>query len=345
MTVRRARLQRTGWDADLAIEEVAEPPAPQRDQVLVEVEACGVCFRDCIDRAGRFPFIQLPITPGHEAVGRVVAVGPDAGEWRVGDRVATMHRDFCGACPACAAGEVSLCTSAAAVLGLIIDGGYATHLCAPQRCFYRALDSQPAAHAAVMHCTFGTAFRGLRRAVDGDVDRLRGARVLVTGANGGVGLAAVQLAARLGAEVVAVVRAADHVDAVRDHGAAHVVVDAGGGFHKRVPGGAVNVALDCVGPPTFNAALRALQVGGTVVAIGNVVPDRVELNLGYAITRGLRIVGSSGASRRDMADLLALHERAPLRVVIDRELPLAAADEAQRAVQAGGLRGRVVVVP
>jgi len=338
--VQRARLCEPGWDADLVVETVEAPPPPGRDEVVIAVEACGVCYRDCIDRAGRFPFLRVPVTPGHEAVGRVVAVGPDVREWKVGDRIATMHRDFCGRCDACAAGEGSLCTSAATVLGLLVDGGYASYVCAPERTFYRMRDDVDAAEAAVFHCTLGTAYRGLRRA---HVEA--GMRVLVTGANGGVGAAAIQVATRLGATVIAVVRRQEHAAFAEAQGANAVVVDAEGRFHKQVPGGAVDVALDRVGATTFNAALRSLRVGGRLIAIGNIVEQRVELNLGYIITLGLQVIGSSGASRRDMDELLQLHASRPFAVPIQSRLPLSEADRAQRMVAAGGLRGRIVLVP
>ncbi|MSP17152.1 MAG: zinc-binding dehydrogenase, partial [Myxococcales bacterium] len=197
----RARLREIGWDADLEIEVMAGPAAAQPGEIVVAVEACGVCGRDCIDRAGRFAFVQLPITPGHEAVGRVLAIGDGVTEWRVGDRVASMHRDSCGECNACAAGETSLCARAASVLGLLVDGGYARWLAAPSSAFYPMPEAVEPALAAVFHCALGTAWRGLTRA------RVReGRRVLVTGANGGVGAAAVQIASRLGADVVALVR-------------------------------------------------------------------------------------------------------------------------------------------
>ncbi len=340
--MKRIRITEAGWDRNLLVESRYETaPELARDHVRVEVEACGVCFRDCIDREGRFPFMQLPITPGHEAVGRVTAVGPAATEWRVGDRVATMHRDFCGSCGACETGQISLCERAAAVLGLLIDGGYATELVAPQHAFYRADPDMPAAHAAILHCTFGTAYRGLR--VFGGVQA--GNRVLVTGANGGVGIAAIQIASRLGAEVIAVVRDASHGDALRALGADHVVVDDGNRFHKMLPGGVVDVALDCVGQPTFNAALRSVRVGGKLVAIGNVVGERVELNIGYIITRGIQIAGSSGATRRDMKEVLGLHRKHPFDFHIHASMKLDEADAAQRAVKAGGLRGRIVLEP
>src|SRR5262245_18978138 len=194
--MRRARLVETGWERDLAYEpEAPEPDALEGELVQFEVEACGVCHRDLLDRAGRFPFLRLPITPGHEAVGRVVAVGPAVTRWRIGDRVATMHRDACGPCPACARGDTSLCESASWVLGILADGGYADRLVAPESCLYAVPAALPAAQAAVYHCTFGTAWRGLGPVAAGE-------RVLVTGANGGVGAAAVQLAARRGAKVI-----------------------------------------------------------------------------------------------------------------------------------------------
>ena len=337
----RARLVATGWDEDLTIETSDEgPAAPSRDQVRIEVEACGVCYRDCIDRAGRFKFIRIPITPGHEVVGRVTAVGPDATDWSVGDRVAALHRDYCGRCPACESGEHSACSAAAGLPGLVIDGGYATTMLAPQRGFYRMPESISAEHAAVLHCTYGTAFRGLRRA-----GIRSGQHVLVTGANGGVGVAAVQVATRLGARVTAVVRDEAHRDFLTELGAAHVVVSTDGKFHKQLPAGLADIAIDCVGEPTFNASLRSLRPGGSVVVIGNVTPDQASLNLGYIVTRGLHILGSSGATRADMAELVELYTDAPFAIQIDETVPLTDADRAQRRVRTGGLHGRIVIVP
>ncbi len=340
-TVRRARLTKIGWEDDLEIESAEEEFAPpEGNQVRVEVEACGVCHRDCIDRSGRFKFIQIPVTPGHEAVGRVIGVGPDVTDWKMGDRVGTLHRDFCGSCGPCRDGSASLCESAAALLGLIIDGGYATHMVAPERCFFVVPEGVPAAEAAVLHCTFGTSYRGFRRS--GRVEE--GRHVLVTGANGGVGTAAIQVARRMGASVTAVVRGEGQEAYVRELGADNVVVDPGDGFHKKLTGPA-DVVMECVGQPTFNASLRALRPGGCVIVVGNVVPEPASVNLGLIVTKGLRIMGSSGATREDMKALLAMHEKEPFSVQIQEQVDLQEADRAQRLVQAGGLQGRIVVVP
>jgi D-arabinose 1-dehydrogenase-like Zn-dependent alcohol dehydrogenase len=338
----RARLLEVGWEKDLVHEVSGEPlPEPTGRDVLVEVAACGVCHRDLIDRAGRFPFLRVPITPGHEAVGRVVAAGPQVADFRVGDRVGTMHRDACGACPACRRGDTTLCEGAAGVFGLLADGGYARHVVAHESAFYPVPEGLADVEAAVMHCTFGTAYRDL--VTLGGL--AAGERVLVTGANGGVGMAAVQLAARLGAEVVAVVRDGRHRAFLEGLGAHRVVVDPGDGFHKHRDVGRVEVAVDTVGTPTFNAALRSLRTGGRLVVVGNIVAAKAELNLGYIITQGLSVRGGSGATRREMAEVFALQRERPFRVAVHRTLPLARADEAQRLVRAGGLEGRVVLVP
>lgn len=341
----RARLVATGFERDLELERF-EPMQPGPGQVSIEVEACGVCYRDLIDRRGGFPFLQLPITPGHEVAGRVVAVGPpvDGAEpLAIGARVGTMHRDSCGACAACEVGETSLCVGAAWVFGILADGGYATHLLAPARALYPLPDALPAAHAAVMHCTFGTAYRDLVT-----LGRLAaGERVVITGANGGVGSAGVQIAKRLGADVVAIVRDARHEPRLRALGADQVVVDAGGSFHKHpvLAARRASLALDATGSSTFNASLRSLAVGGRVVVVGNIVPEPASLNLGLVITSGLTIVGGSGATPAEMAALLALHAARPFDVPVDEELPLEAADAAQRRLLRGGVFGRIVLRP
>jgi alcohol dehydrogenase len=330
----RVRLLQPGWDASLDYEADAPSPPVEADQVRVAVEACGVCHRDLLDREGRFPFMRLPITPGHEATGRIVELGARVTGLEVGARVATMHRDACGDCVACRRGDTTLCVGAAWVFGLLADGGYASDVVAPASAVYRVPDAMPAAHAAVLHCTFGTAYRDLVT-----LARVRaGERVLVTGANGGVGTAAVQIAARLGAHVVALVRSKDHEGFLRSLGASEVTTDA-----KAVS--SVDVAVDTVGAPTFLAALHALQIGGRIVTVGNVTREKVGLNLGLVITRGLTILGGSGATRDEMRAVLHMHAERPFDFPIARTMPLESADEAQRLVRGGGLRGRIVLEP
>jgi acryloyl-coenzyme A reductase len=335
----RARLTATGFDTPLHLETFSEEPLGA-DEVRVEVEACGVCHRDLIDRGGRFPWLQLPITPGHEACGRVVEVGCEVTLWSVGDRVGTLHRDHCGECAACSTGHTSLCPHAVWVYGLVVDGGYATELRARENSLYPLPDNTPARDVCALHCTAGTAYRGM--VVQGRLTA--GQRLLVVGANGGVGAAAIQVATRLGAEVVAQVRREDQIEFVTSQGASEVIVDPGDSFHRKMRAPA-DVVLDCVGSPTFNASLRSAKMGGHIVIVGNVSRERASLNLGRAIIYGLHLHGSSGATAEDMRALLALHARTPLDLpkLRDRVLPLSEAEQAQQLLREGGLSGRIVL--
>ncbi|MBQ73180.1 MAG: hypothetical protein CMJ67_09790 [Planctomycetaceae bacterium] len=338
MSIDKIVMREPGWDADLeAVSSGGGIPTPGPGQVTVALEASGVCHRDLIDRAGRIPFLMTPIVPGHEGVGRVVAVGEGAAEWTVGDRVATLHRDACGSCQSCQAGETSLCQSGAFVLGLIADGTYARHIVTTCNALYTADAAMESGMAATLHCTFGTAWRSLITV--GGLNH--GERVLITGANGGVGMAAVQIAARRAREVVAVVRREGHEESLKALGATQVLVSPDNRFHYSVA--PVDLALDCVGTPTFNAALRSLRVGGRVVVVGNVTDERSSVNLGLLITMGKSVLGPGGANRADMAACLAEHRREPFTSVVTSSLPLDQADAAQRRLLAGGHHGRMVL--
>lgn len=335
----RIRMDAFGFDTPLVAEELPDPPDPTGNQVLVEVDACGVCHRDLIDRSGGVPFMTLPIALGHEAVGRVVAAGPDVTRWKPGDRVATLHRDSCGTCERCLEGQPTLCPHGFHALAIVADGGYATHLTAPERTFYPVPDDLTDAQAAILLCTYGTAFRGLRSGGCGP-DR----KVVITGASGGVGSAAVEVASRMGAHVVAVIRDPARTDYVTELGADVVVVDPGDGFHKNPEVGDADMVLDNVGTPTLNASLRSVRLGGSVVFVGNITQERLSLNVGLVIVKALRIIGSSGASPQDMADLLELRGERPFAMAIE-ELPLTEAEVAHERLRQGGIPGRLVLRP
>jgi D-arabinose 1-dehydrogenase-like Zn-dependent alcohol dehydrogenase len=172
-----------------------------------------------------------------------------------------------------------------------------------------------------------------------------GQTVLITGANGGVGHGGVQIAKLQGASVIAQVRSEEHRSFVERLGADHVLVDDGSGFHRKLPGGGVDVVLDCVGSPTFNSSLRSVRLGGGVGLVGNISDSRVEVNMGRIVVGDVRICGSTGATRSDLRALLVLLEGSGVQVEIAEELPLRDADVAHSALRAGGVQGRLVLVP
>lgn len=321
--------------------EVDEPKVGDED-VLVRVTACGVCGRDLIDRRGGFPAMKLPTILGHEFAGEVVAVGSAVTAFRVGDRVANLHRPFCGECPSCAAGEQVDCERAWQSFGHTVDGGYAELVAAHHRALVPVPPEIPLEKAAPTACTAAVALRALRHHARLEL----GETVLVTGASGGVGMPAVQLARRMGARVIATTTSAGKADALRGIGADHVIVSPGGDFEKEVRRlGGADVALELTGNATFRGALKSLRRRGRLVLVGNITTEKVSFNPGAVILVGLTIAGSHGCSRRDLLDCFELMRRGELDVVIDRALPLSAAGEAHDVLASRGATGRVVLRP
>ncbi|MBC8072211.1 MAG: zinc-binding dehydrogenase, partial [Deltaproteobacteria bacterium] len=176
-----------------------------------------------------------------------------------------------------------------------------------------------------------------------------GERVLVTGASGGVGIHALQVAKALGAHVIAATTSNAKAALLREYGADEVVVGEPAQLHhavKRATGGVgVEVALDCVGTPTLNAALRSLRQGGRLVVLGNVTTLRWEINPGFVILGELEVHGSAGCNRADLEQVLRWVVAGELRPVLQEVLPLAAAAEAQRRLEQRRVSGRLVLSP
>jgi len=328
----------------LAYRELPDPEL-RDDEVLVRVRAAGVCGRDLIDRRGGFPMMKLPIVLGHEFSGEVVRVAAGAEGFTPGDRVAGLHRPHCGACPSCLQGETVDCERAWQSFGHTVDGGYAELVAANQRALVRLPDEISFEQGASVACTAGVALRALRH-----VARLElGERVLVTGASGGVGLCAIQLAKSMGASVVAATGSADKAEALRKAGADEVVVVREGERFsdevRRLTGGGVDVALELTGSATFDSALRSLRRRGRLVLLGNIRTEKVSLNPGALILYNTSIAGSHLCSHRDLEDCFELMRTGKLSVIVDRTLPLAQAEQAHRLLAERAVAGRVILLP
>ena len=320
-----------------------ESPSPGDGQVRVRVAACGVCYRDLLDREGKYPFMKRPVVTGHELAGEVVAVGRGVSTLKLGDRVATTHRPPCGQCAACRRGEETHCLGSPVSYGHTVDGGYAEECILWEASTVRVPDALPLDEACFLHCTAAVALRALRRH-----GRLAaGDTVIITGASGGVGVHAMQVAKILGARVIAVTGSAAKGTLLKEHGADEVIV-AAGEFHKQavaLTDGGAQVALDLVGAPTFNSSLRSLALGGRLVLVGNVTASRVEMNPGYCILRELSVHGSSGATRAELGEVLDWAATKKLRPVVAERLPLADARRAQERLLERGVVGRQVLTP
>jgi NADPH:quinone reductase-like Zn-dependent oxidoreductase len=325
--------------------ETVPDPTPGPGEVLLRVEACGVCYHDVINRRGNLPRTSVPAILGHEAAGEVIAVGPGVAGWTVGDRAATLQRLSCGDCTHCHAERNSLCKNDTRFFGEEIPGGYAGYMTAPVAGLGRIPAGVPWAVAAVTCCTTGTAVHCLRtrgRLMPGET-------VLITGASGGVGMQAVQLARHDGGRVIAVTSSAGKADVLFEAGAHEVIVSPDLDFSKQVRkvtgGQGVDLALEIVGSLTFAQTLKALAPGGRLVTVGNLETGIVDLNPGLVIVKELEILGAYATTQTELNESLRLIETGAIRSWVSDVLPLTEAARAHDRLEKREVAGRLVLEP
>lgn len=323
----------------LQIEEVPVP-TPGPGDVLVRVEACGVCHSDLHIAEGDTPGLKAltkqRLIPGHEVVGRVVALGPDAQGLAVGDRVgvAWLHHS-CGQCEPCREGNENLCRRGS-VTGLTVDGGYAAYMLAKASHALRVPDALTPEAAAPLFCAGVTVYRALRNA---HVEA--GQRVAVFGV-GGLGHLAVQIAVALGAEVTAFDVAEDKLALARELGAAHALdarsPEALAATRQRGMHAAV---VTSAAKPAFDAALKVLRPTGTLAVVG-LPPEPLTFPALALVGSEIRIVGSAVGTREDLRAVLALAAAGQVRCQVETQ-PLERINEVFERMRRGGLYGRVVL--
>jgi 2-desacetyl-2-hydroxyethyl bacteriochlorophyllide A dehydrogenase len=286
------------WLAPGKLEVADAPdPAPRQGELVVRVEACGICGTDLHIADGEFPPTPYPIIPGHEFAGQVAALGGSVpGGWREGDRVAVDPSLFCGHCPACRVGRGNLCANWNAI-GDTVDGAFAEYVAVPAVNAYRIPDGVDYAQGALIE-PLSCAVHGLRR-----IGPVLDQDVLLTGA-GTMGLLLLQLLNRAGARSVTVVdRNRSRLEAATAVGAASVTDDAAG-LDRRFA-----VAVDATGAPAaIESAFGALERGGRLLIFGvtssdatvNLSPFRVY-NDEITIVGSMAVLNSFGAA----ADLMA----------------------------------------
>ncbi|GIG23231.1 NAD(P)H quinone oxidoreductase [Cellulomonas chitinilytica] len=299
-------------------------------ELLVEVAGAGVNRADLLQRAGHYdPPPGSPVWPGLEVAGTVVEVGsdvPSASGWRVGDRVAA----------------------------LLAGGGYAERVAVAAGLVLRVPDDLPLVDAAALPEALATVWSNLRAA------RLEpGQTLLVQGGSGGVGSAAVQLAAALGARVLATAGGPERVARVRELGADvgvdHRAGDVVAQVRAATGGRGVDVVLDVLGAGGLADNLAMLADDGRLVVIGMQQGRRGELDLGTLLSKRASIIGTMLRSRpleqkvaimdgvrRHVWPLVASGE---VRPVVHARLPFDRAADAHRMLERGEAFGKVVLVP
>lgn len=323
-------IERFGPWADVRL---AERPVPQpgRGELLVAVEAASLNFPDLLMIEGKYQFRPpLPAFAGREAAGRVVAVGEGVSRFAPGDRVAAQAR----------------------------YGAFAERvLVSENRCF-----ALPANIDATLAAAAGTVFATAHVALVMRGGLRRGETVLVTGAAGGVGLATIQLAKLLGARTVALVSSKEKEEAVRRHGADHVVrVDQIENLREDLRNviktqgiDGVDVVLDVVGGDSFDATIRCLRPGGRLLVVGFTSGRIPDLKVNYLLLKNIAVIGSpldahfewkTDEIRTAMRTLFEHVAAGRLDPGISATYKLADFHEAARLIADRKVIGKVVLVP
>jgi propanol-preferring alcohol dehydrogenase len=307
-------------------------PEPDEKQILVRVAACGVCRTDLHVVDGELTEAALPIVPGHEIVGHIVASGSNVERFRIGERVGIPWLGWtCGVCSYCRSGRENLC-DAPKFTGYQINGGYAEYALADARYCFALHGGYSDAEAAPLMCAGLIGYRSLELA--GKAERLG-----IYGFGAAAHIVA-QVARHRGQQVYAFTRPGDREAQAfaRDLGAVWV-----GDADQRPPEPLDAAIIFAPVGALVPAALEAVGKGAVVVAGGIHMSDIPSFP--YSILWGERVVRSvANLTRRDAEDFLALAPRVPVRTEV-HTFPLEQANEALARLREGRLRGAAVLLP
>ena len=316
------RVSSFGTPEVMHLEEVPDL-VPGVGQVLVTVKAAGVNPVDTYFRSGLYrPDLKLPYTPGLDAAGVIAAVGPEVQHRKVGQRVYVARS---------------------------LSGTYAEQVLCKEIQTHPLPEGITFAQGAALGVPYGAAYRALFQRACAQA----GETVLVHGASGGVGVAAVQLARAAGLRVIGTAGSEEGRALVLAQGAHHVLNHDAAGYLEKLPeltcGQGVDVILEMLANANLDKDLSALATGGRVVVIG--CRNTVEIDPRIAMGREAAILGMTLFNASDK-ELVAMHavfaaglENGTLRPVVSRELPLTEAATAHHAVMETSTLGKIVLIP
>ncbi len=323
--MRAVRCHELVGPSSLRVDEVPDPSA-SAGEVVISVAAAGVNFPDLLVTEGKYQFkAPLPFIPGGEVSGTVAEVGAGVTDLSVGDRVAAT----------------------------MLFGAFAERACVPAALAVKLPDAVPFDVGAATLLTYGTTMHAL-------VDRagLRdGETLLVLGAAGGVGTAAVQIGKRLGAKVIAAASTPEKLEYCREQGADHGIDTSKEDLKARakaLSGGGVDVVYDPVGGALTEEALRAMAWGGRLLVLGFAAGDIPKIPTNLLLLKGCAAVGvfwgafaqrEPDQNRRHLEQVLRWVGAGELTPHLDGSYPFDRAAEALARLQRREVRGKLILTP
>ncbi|MDZ7692788.1 MAG: alcohol dehydrogenase [Balneolaceae bacterium] len=312
-------------------------PKPTADEVLIKIEACGICHSDAFVKEGLFPGIEYPRIPGHEVIGVIEKVGSDIVNWQEGQRVGVgWHGGHCHTCDACRRGEYIHCENAQ-IAGISYDGGYAEYMTAPKEALASVPGDLKSEEAAPLLCAGITTFNALRNA-----GLKAGARVAVQGI-GGLGHLGVQYAHHMGYETVAISGTPDKEKLAKELGAHHFI-----NYKEQDPaealqalGGADLIVATAPNSKAISSVVKGLNVKGKLLVVG-VAGEPIQVEAMDLIAGERTIAGWPSGTPVDSEDTLNFSALFDTKPMIET-FPLEQAAEAYEHMITNKARFRTVL--
>jgi propanol-preferring alcohol dehydrogenase len=326
----------------LSMEEIAQPK-PGAGEILIKVEACGVCHSDLHVADGDWPQVvpitNMPLILGHEIAGRVVEKGAGVSHLEIGDRVGVPWVHWtCGECEFCLEGNENLCSNQK-ITGVTVDGGYAEFVKAPASHALKIPDGLSCVEAAPLFCAGVTVYRALKHA------KIQpGQRLAIFGV-GGLGHLAVQIGLGMGANVTAVDVSDEKLAHAKSLGATATLNASSVNVVKELRRvGRVHAALvTSAAKAAYDTAFPCVRQGGTLLVVG-LPSESICFPAILMAAVEVHIRASSVGTRQDTRELLELAAAGKVRAEVTTR-PLAEANEVLEELRAGTVSGRVVLIP
>lgn len=330
-----------GAGQPLKIENVPTPEIGPED-ALIKIAACGVCHTDLHYLEGVPTFKKPPLILGHEASGIVTKVGEKVTNVKENDRVLIPPVLTCGSCYNCRIGRENLCRNII-MIGNSIDGAYAEYTKIPAKDLIKLPTEIPLEEASIISDAMSTPFHALKNRAN-----LRPGDSVVIYGVGGVGLNAVQIAAALGAFVIAVDKVEEKLQHARKLGASETInVDVENPVKavRRITGGGADVAVEAIGiPEVMRMAYNSVRWGGRVVIVGYSHKD-LTISAARLMFREIEVYGSLGCRIVDFPPLIDMVRRGKLKLLVSNKMPLDQINEALEMLKNGKIKTRAIVIP
>ena len=329
-----AQLSRAGGPFELVERPV---PEPGPGQVLIKVEACGICHSDQIFKEGHWPGMKYPFVSGHEVAGRVEKIGAGIKLFKPGQKVGVgWNGGYCSHCEPCREGECPYCTTGATT-AVAFDGGFAEYMVAPETAVAAMPESLDPVEAGPLLCAGVTTYNALRTsgAKSGDLVAIQGI--------GGLGHLAVQFASKSGYRTVAISRGKDKEAFAKELGAHHYIDDANGDAAKQLQklGGAKVILATAPNAKAISGLAAGLKYKGKLVIVA-APQDNIEVSPLLLLMGSRSVAGHYSGYAKDSEDTLAFSALTGVRPKVE-VYPLAQINEAYERMLSNKARFRVVL--